>query len=200
MIGRDIFQDFQKCRQVCQSWNAMMSQMTKYEKDNIRRNVDSQAAQIREEWIDLITDLPYDLPEITTAANLAHHGMLCSVECICLDDIDLASVPPEHLASLASCVTEYVRINNVSNCDMISILASVKCVQLEMDRQTLSREETQALVRAMESRVYEVRLGVRGVVGLDITALCEAVTCHLDTEGNYIKNLKKWAIKKISKF
>ena len=126
--------------------------------------------------------------------------MLDSVRGLRLRNVDLVSVPAEHLASLASIVTCRVIISNVSNCDMISILDSVKCVQLEMDRQTLSREETQALVRAMESRVYEVRLGVRGVVGLDITALCEAVTCHLDTEGNYIKNLKKWAIKKISKF
>ena len=67
-----------------------------------------------------------------------------------LRNIDIASVPTEHLASLASCVEYSLAINNnVSNCDLGSILGSVKCELLCISNQTLSREETQALVRAM---------------------------------------------------
>ena len=47
-----------------------MSQMTKYEKSNIRIQAESLAAQIMDNLPD---------PEITTAASLAYHGMLGSV-------------------------------------------------------------------------------------------------------------------------
>ena len=49
-----------------------------------------------------------NLPEITCAASLAHHGLLGSVEEMSLCDVDLTSVPAEHLASLFSSVTVYV--------------------------------------------------------------------------------------------
>ena len=48
MMGRESIQALQKCRQVCQSWNVMMSQMTKYNKDTIKTHTESLAAQIRE--------------------------------------------------------------------------------------------------------------------------------------------------------
>ena len=44
---------------------------------------------------------------IPCAASLANHGLLGSVEWMRLDDVDLTSVPAEHLASLASSVTGY---------------------------------------------------------------------------------------------
>ena len=93
------------------------------------------------------------VPEITTVANLAHHGLLGSVEDMWLCDVDMSSVPAEHLASLAACVTMDVGIYNVSNCDLVSILDSVNCKWLCICIQSLSSEETRALVRAMESRV-----------------------------------------------
>ena len=46
MMGRKSLQDLQKSRQVCQSWNVMMSQMTKYEKSNIRIQAESLDDQI----------------------------------------------------------------------------------------------------------------------------------------------------------
>ena len=116
MMGGDILQNVHKCRQVCQSWNVMMSLMTKYEKDTIRSEPESLAAQIREKWNNHHHP---GLPEIVTAAKLAHDGMLCSVKYLYLMDMDLASVPADHLASLVACVTEFVFIFNVINCDPV---------------------------------------------------------------------------------
>ena len=81
------------------------------------------------------------------------------------------SLPAEQLASLVSSVTEWVSIENVSGCDLVNILDSVKSKQLTIFSQSLGREETQALVRAMESRVEKVRLHAE--VKLDIIVLME---------------------------
>ena len=137
-----------------------MSQMTKYEKDIIRREADILADQIRDEWANWMDDLENypRLREITTAASLAHHGILDSVDDMVLENVDLTSVPVKHLASLASCVTQCVEIINISN--VIIILDSVNCETLSISRQSLSSEETLALVQAMESRVERVNLGV----------------------------------------
>ena len=111
------------------------------------------------------------LSDITCAASLAHHGLLGSVQVMELLDVDLTSVPAEHLASLVSSVTGRVKIQNVSGCHLIKILDSVKSKDLGIYRQSLGSEETQALVRAMESRVEYVRLF--GEVTLDIRVLME---------------------------
>ena len=141
-------------------------------------------------------------PEISTASSLAHQGLLDSVKDMYLKDVDLSSVPAEHLASLAACVTELVYINKVRNCDIISILDSAKCEELWISNQSLSREETQALVRIMESHVKEVWLDCKEEVSLDITTLtqyngqgkCEWVNFFDDTTANtYCEEVKTWA-------
>ena len=66
MVG---LHDLHKCRQICQSWNVMTTQMTKHEKDTIRKQAVSLVLRIRNKCI----SLP---PDITTAASLAHHGIL----------------------------------------------------------------------------------------------------------------------------
>ena len=198
MAGLGSLQDLHKCRQVCQRWKVMISQMTKQKKDNIRRRAESLAPQIRRGHYD----------DFVTAACLHHHGILIgSVDFMKLDedvDVDLASVPAEHLASLASCVTNDLIINNVSNCDLVSILDSVKCKGLKINRQTLSCEETQALVRAMESGVEVVVLGLGGEVSLDFRALtqysgqgkCERLVCYADTADTYSREeVRSWAEK-----
>ena len=114
MVGLGRLDDISKGRRVCQSWNVVISQMTKRTKDTIRREAESQAAEIREKWGDNDDDT---LPEIANAASLAHHGILGSVKSMDLENVDLASIPAEHLASLASCVTEDVNIDNI--CDII---------------------------------------------------------------------------------
>ena len=205
MMARENLHELQKCRQVCQSWNVMTSQMTKNEKDTIWKKAESLADQIREN----LNRFPPLLPEITTPASLAHHGMLdCSmnlllgpVNFVSLRDVDLASVPAEHLASLTSCVTHNFEIENVSNCDIVNIFDHVTCLGLDISRQTLSCEETQALVRAMETRVRDVVLGHRGgEVSLDITALtqysgqgeCQELEFHHDAATRYSEEVRSW--------
>ena len=173
----------------------MMSQVTKYNKDTIRKKAESLDAQIRNDGIWFYPTLP----EITTAASLAHHGLFGSVQIMVLEYLDLASVPAEHLASLAACVKGSVYIKNVRNCDLISVLDSFKCIGLDINNQSLSSEETQALVRAMESGVEEVR--VRGEMSLDIRALtqysgqgkCERLICWEDTAEKYREEVDTWA-------
>ena len=136
--------------------------------------IESLAARIRDKWVygDFSFYSPR-VPEITTAASLAHHGFLGSVKEMRLENVDLASVPAEHLASLASCVTRHIIIRNVSKCDITNILDSVKCRELTISSQTLSSEETRAVVRAMETSVKAVNLGDSGNVSLDMTALTQ---------------------------
>ena len=40
MIGDGCIEDLHKCRQVSQSWNVMITHMTKYKKDKIRREAE----------------------------------------------------------------------------------------------------------------------------------------------------------------
>ena len=87
-------------------------------------------------------------------------------------DVDLASIPANHLVALASYVDVGVDINNVSNCDIVSFFDNVKCGQIEISRQRLSSEETQGLVRPMDN-VERVELGFVGDVSLDIITLTQ---------------------------
>ena len=80
-------QDLHKCRQVCQRWNVMISQMTRLKKDQIRRKAESLAHQIKKK--------NWDTYQIVTAASLAHHKILGSVRRLDLIDLmDLSSIPP----------------------------------------------------------------------------------------------------------
>ena len=80
--------------------------------------------------------------ELTCAASLAHHGLLGSLYDMDLCNVDLSPVPAQHLASLASCVTSELHIQNVSGCDLVSLLTSLKCKYLIIISQSLGREET----------------------------------------------------------
>ena len=164
--------------------------------------IESLAARIRAKW-EYWYNNP-SLPEITTAASLAHHGFLGSVKVMVLEDVDLASVPAEHLASLAACATERVVIQNVSNTDLTSILDSSNSDELYIDKQSLSTRETRAMVRAM-ANVEEVMLGFMGEVTLDISTLvtydgrgkCERVLFTNNTAVKYREEVQRWA-KRIS--
>lgn len=101
---------------------------------------------------------PSILSAITCAASLAHHRLTGSVYHMRLCDVDLTLVPAEHLASLASNVMSYVDIENISGCDLVTIIDSVKCEDLHIYNQCLGGEETQALLRAIESRVKYLKL------------------------------------------
>ena len=132
--------------------------------------------------------------------------------------MDLASVPAEHLTSLTSCVktSSGIVINNVNNCDLVCILDSARCEFLYIIRQTLSSEETRALVRAMETGVEKLTLGNGlGDVRLDITALtqysgqgkCRGMICYMNdgqpwhnAVDQYIEELRSWAKMRINWF
>ena len=205
---KDILEDILKCRQVCRSWNVMIAQMTKHKKHIIRRKAETLVAQTREEWVPWGEERGKNirfLTEVVTAASPAHHGLLDSVKRIYLQEVDLASVPSEHLASLASCVTDSLIIIKVENCDMITILDNVKTFLLGVCDQPLSTEETQALVRAMESRVERVILGYVEELSLDIAALTQysgqgkcsllSLVPNADKDTKYRKDLMRWMFK-----
>ena len=96
---------------------------------------------------------------ISCAASFAHHGLLTSLKLLAMCDVDLSKVPSQHLLSLASCVTYILTIKNVRSFDLVALLDSVELEVMEISGQNLSTEETQALVRAMETRVKVTRLG-----------------------------------------
>ena len=71
---------------------------------------------------------------ITCTASLVHHRLLDSVHRIGLCNVDLTSFPDDHLASLVSSVRGSVTIENVSGCDLITILEIVTlCGELTLD-------------------------------------------------------------------
>ena len=102
---------------------------------------------------------PQSLECLICAAALAHRliGSIIT-SFITLAHVDLSTIPTHHLVSLVSSVTRQLLIEDVSSCDLVTLLDSVNCERLHIKRQRLGREETQALVRAMESRVEKVRL------------------------------------------
>ena len=115
-------------------------------------------------------------------------------------DVDLSSIPADHLSSLASCVTGRVHIRNVSG--LSPLVSSLQCERLCISRLALNTEETEAMVRAMEGGVERVTLGYLGggITTLDIRAFtsyngagkCSRVDCHGDKVGRYKKDLVTW--------
>ena len=140
------------------------------------------------------------LPVITCAASLAHHRLLGSVEEMRLCDVDLTSVPAEHLASLVSGVTGTVTIYRVSGCNLVTILDSVRSRVMSICTQRLGSEETQALVRAMESGVeivkldYTVKLDIRILMEYSGQGKCRKMEYYcICTKDRYRRKLRTWA-------
>ena len=133
------------------------------------------------------------LPVITCAASLAYHGYLGSLDRMMLFDVDLTSVPAEHLASLISTVTRRVTIAKVSGCSLVTILDHVRGSWLDLYQSLdMDSEETRALVRAMERRVK--RLVLLGGVTLDIRVLMEySGQGKCEKWSGYMEQLRTWA-------
>ena len=194
MLGRKTPEYVKKCREVCKSWNVGISQISRHKKDTIMIEVEDMVAMYRD-----VFDFDYktNLREIAEASMLAYHELLSSVKWWVLENIDLTSVPSKHLAALASCVTTNIYINNVRP-NPICLLDSVKCNKVTIINQSLNSEETQALVRAMESRVMRVLLSIN--VSVDIETLtqyngqgrCAYVHCTYDTADRYREEMKRW--------
>ena len=140
------------------------------------------------------------LNEVLSAATLSAAGVLTSVKSMRLQDIDISSVPRDNLASLSSIVSDNVGMDNVTG-DISMILSNIKCKELWINNQHLSRETTECLVSAMSDNIEEVWLGVIGGVHLDIGALtaytgqgrCREIWCGFDTARRYRSQVETWA-------
>ena len=67
---------------------------------------------------------------IISASSLAYHGLLTSVEMLTMCDVDLSKVPTLHLTALASCVENKIKIKNVTGCNPVSFLISIRNCEL----------------------------------------------------------------------
>ena len=116
--------------------------------------------------------------DVAKAACLAYHGLLPGPGWrLRLYNVNLSSVPTEHLTSLVSYFSHSVQIYNVDGCDLTPILDSVKSEKLHISSQSLNKQETRALVRALKTHVKKFALGglrpkIRGV-SLDMETLSE---------------------------
>ena len=114
---------------------------------------------------------------------------------------DLRFVPSDHLKALIPCVRDYIEITNITGYDLTSLFDSVSCTRLKVT-QKLNQEETDALLRAMTTRVEEVCLGDRyGELSLDVDTLtqykgdgkCSVIRCNLLDEWIGIERTERWA-------
>ena len=111
--------------------------------------------------------LPSDVTYIEDAARLAHHGFLGSLRRFSLKRLSLTSIPIKHMASLVACVNDEVQIDDVTNqlSVVVAILDNVQCESLSLlwlGDLGLTTVGTQALVRAMRTRVRKVCVRVPG--------------------------------------
>ena len=236
MVGLGSLESLHRCRQVCTKWNeSIMVQIwgnpskKKIMKEKIEKSwapeleiFPSDEEISHAKWLEARAILDKDIIKRMTSifktahsllksaflcyASLAHHGLLDAVDNLELHD-DLSFVPAQHLASLVSCVTKVVSIKNVRGCDLVSIFTSLKCDRLVINNQSLGREETGALVQAMESGVRIVILGAMGdrerggEVTLDIGVLTEyngqGRCCEVNLYGGivarYGEEIRAWA-------
>ena len=94
---------------------------------------------------------------IETLANLVSYGVIKSVKKMSLFLRDGGVLQINNLQALVSCVTELQIVNNSSD-SIATLLESVHCKELDLFAEKLNQEETEALVRAMTSRVETLRL------------------------------------------
>ena len=80
--------------------------------------------------------IPPNLECLICAAFLAHHIQFIT-GFITLADVDLSTIPQNHLVSLVSSVTRELLIENVSGCDLVTLLDSVNSERLNIKRQRL---------------------------------------------------------------
>ena len=63
--------------------------------------------------------------DIRCGAFLSHQEKLGSMERMWLLDVDLASVPTQHMVSLIACMTKLLVIHTIGGCNLVSLLDSV---------------------------------------------------------------------------
>ena len=170
--------DIEAAGKTCQRWSEIC--------DDISKKKWEEAAEIRYSWENtfrlwrdetypdnsckIVVEYIPPLSQVASAAAIARQGFLTSVRSLALVDVDITGVPTEDMAKLAECVTESVYIENLRG-HVTSVFTNINCVVLAIDKMSLSSEDTQALVSAMDTRVEEVNL-YEGVT-LDLRTLTQ---------------------------
>lgn len=138
--------------------------------------------------------------EVRSAALLAWEGYLTSVKNMNITHIDISDINSDHLAKLASIVTDRVWINNIRhNNQLSSIMASVQCRWLVLVNMSLSLTETRALATAMRDRVKrvelwrDVNLSVEELCQYDGAGSCGGLCVQGDARSRYRDRLRRWS-------
>ena len=117
-----------------------------------KKEVDSLISRIHApdpfNWINELNTLEL----FTAAARLAHYKQL-GLDRLSLRFKNLSTIPGEYLCSLASSVRNTIRIQTIIGCDLVKIIDSLKCNKLIFWNQILDREATEAVLRAMDTRI-----------------------------------------------
>ena len=178
-----------------------------------KKEVDSLIKHIRGRYSWNLPD-GLTMEQIIAAARLAHYGQI-GFKDLTLQFKDLSTIPGEHLCSLASSVREIFDIQTVRGCDLVKIIDSVRSNKLGIFNQNLDREATEALVRAMNTRIEFAAIGyykkfkmrswgfeeedIKWI--LDMEALtkyngkgrCKNIYLRVDWSDNYRQRLRDWA-------
>lgn len=117
-------------------------------------------------------DISPSLSEIETAARFAVIFDFYHLNDCILKDVDLSSIPVNHLRTLAIMVVRHLSIKNVINTDLSPIFQVLNCTEITIEDQILSRDDTRALVKTMEGTTNTV-LNFHTNVRLDFKALAE---------------------------
>ena len=117
-----------------------------------------------------------------------------------LKEVDVSSIPPDHLSALSSSITQTLYIDNMEG-DITPVLLNVKTKYLIISNMKLSVDETLSLVNAMNN-VEWVLLGMGrfGLVTLDMETLstytgqgrCDMIHCFYETKEKYRTELVTW--------
>ena len=97
------------------------------------------------------------LPDVENAAELAHKGILTSVQNLCLKELDISKVEVDKMAKLLSIVKNKVRLHYSSKVPK-NIFNNVRSSSLELFEVTLSKNETKDLVSSMRQKIKKLRL------------------------------------------
>ena len=95
--------------------------------------------------------------KVSMLANLVSYGVIETIQYLELEK-DLGFLPSDQLQALVSCVTGSLHIINVAISDLMTLLDHIDCKELVLKNQTMNQVETEALVRAMTTRIEIVHL------------------------------------------
>jgi len=158
-----------------------------------------EADKIKEEWRQ-ITHRP-TLSEVKQAALLAWEGYLTSLEFMNIRNMDITEILRDQMNNLTSIVTKRVMLENITNIELSSILASVTATRLLLLNVELSEEDTRALVTAMRVHLEEVwlenvTLNIEQLCQYEGLGKCRELTVCGDTRRKYESCLRSWAAQK----